>query len=332
MISGLRVYSLIDLALTYLGVTAPGESIDPAIGRMALLSLNNMRNSWAGTLINQQRYDKRIVMPTQSYHISLGSYTPQDSTPVPNSKRIYVTIPLVQVGDYINIEIDGVDLTPIEMIGVPGTTTASVVASAINSASLGIVASVANPRKVLLVSSEDIGIYFSTSSPTNRGAYKYTGDFPIRPASIYQLTVQMGQINIPISIRAMAEYRQIPLTTVSVIPQAAFIESSYPIQNIYFYPGIASGYGVSILGHAYPREYERIDDNYIDAPELFKPMALYLACDLAPSFGQETSQSMLANAHSAVKHIKNSNFIENIVTENNDIFSIGSSYSIWSGM
>lgn len=331
MISGLRVYSLIDLALTYLGVTAPGESIDPAIGRMALLSLNNMRNSWAGTLINQQRYDKRIVMPTQSYHISLGSYIPQDSIPVPNSKRIYVTIPRVLDGDIVNIDLNETPLDPIT-VGSIGFNIQQTFADTINDANLGVTATVIGPYKVLLTSADDIGVFCSTSSPTNRGAYKYTGDFPIRPASIYQLTVQMGQINIPISIRTIAEYRQIPLTTVSVIPQAAFIESSYPIQNIYFYPGISSGYGVSILGHAYPREYERIDDNYIDAPELFKPMALYLACDLAPSFGQETSQGMLANAHSAVKHIKNSNFIENIVTENNDIFGTGSGYSIWSGM
>ena len=110
--------------------------------------------------------------------------------------------------------------------------------------------------------------------------------------------------NWAIPIFPFDAYRALPIQHVYASPTAAYIDNEFPLTNIYFAPGLASGWSVRILGTAYLGEYENVGDTFADPPEYFDPLYLALATRLAPLYGAQLPDGVVQQASSAIKHIK----------------------------
>lgn len=162
-----------------------------------------------------------------------------------------------------------------------------------------------------------------------------SGNILTRPAMIDNVVVSFGTVNYEIPVKSYEEYRQLTITNVYSLPAAAYIDTEYPIQNVYFFPGIAAGYSVRIMGLAYLTEYENISDFYIDPPELFQCLIFALALKLAPMFGTDpnTIGTVYPMLQSALKGIKATNFKARMKTAKNDLGRSGAgSFNLLAGI
>lgn len=161
-----------------------------------------------------------------------------------------------------------------------------------------------------------------------------SGDILVRPQSIEQVSIIMGNVNYEIPIKSMEEYRQLTITNIYALPAYAYLDNEYPIQNIYLYPGLAAGYGIRVIGRAYMEEYEHISDTYIDPPELFQCFIYALALKLGPMFGTDpiSMQNVFQMLSSALKPMKSNNFINKMKRAKNDLGGPGSGVNIFSGV
>ena len=135
------------------------------------------------------------------------------------------------------------------------------------------------------------------------------GDIPVRPNDITNITIINGtpgsaNNNWAVPIFPYADYRNITIQNIYAVPQAAYIDNEYPLQNIYLYPGMSSGWSIRVLGSSYMTDYENIGDTLVDPPEFFDALYLGLALKLAPLYGSQLNDGVVQQAHSAIKHIK----------------------------
>lgn len=163
------------------------------------------------------------------------------------------------------------------------------------------------------------------------------GNFPTRPNRIDQVTIISGApgvaTNYNIPIEPYENYRALVLTNVYGIPSKCYLDSSYPIQNLWFYPGLASGWSVRVMGTSYMTEYENIGDPYIDPPEYFSALYLALALRLGTKYGVDASQSTIVQASSAMKHIKSNLFMLRMNKKMpNGLKTPTNSFNFYSGM
>lgn len=163
------------------------------------------------------------------------------------------------------------------------------------------------------------------------------GDIGIRPAKITQVVLinpASSGINIKLPIRPYEEYRALAIQQIFAIPEAAYIDTSYPYQKIWFFPGLTNGWTVRVQGWSYMAEYENLSDPFIDPPEWFKPLYLYLACDLAPKYGQaDLGDSLHARANSAAKPLKANQFMARMKNMPNGMISgMGNGFNFYAGM
>ena len=136
-----------------------------------------------------------------------------------------------------------------------------------------------------------------------------TGDMPTRPNSITQVTVTAGDnpganIVYDLPIQSIDEYFRLPLTNVFAVPSVAYVDTSYPIQNIFFYPGLNSGWTVRVRGISYMTDYTSVSDDYMDPPEWFAPLVNATALRLATNYGQDIDSAVYAQLKSGLKHIE----------------------------
>lgn len=149
-----------------------------------------------------------------------------------------------------------------------------------------------------------------------------SGDILERPAYIDEVAVIMGTVNYQIPVKSYEEYRQLTIQNIYALPTAAYIDTEYPIQNVYLYPGLATGYSVRIMGRGYLPEYENVSDPYIDPPEMFQCLALALALKVAPKFGTDPNSmtNVMQMLNSALKPLKANNFKNGMHRAKNDLF------------
>ena len=182
-------------------------------------------------------------------------------------------------------------------------------------------------------------VYDQTYTPTS-GTYSITmgtsvglsGNILTRAAEINEVIVSIGTLNYQIPVKSYAEYRQRTFTQVLSLPGAAYLDTNYPIQTLYFYPGLAVGYSVRVLGLAYLAEYENVSDVYVDPPELFQCLIYALSLKLSPMFGTDpnTIGTVYPMLQSALKGIKAINFKTRMQRAKNDL-GTSESYSFFTG-
>ena len=141
------------------------------------------------------------------------------------------------------------------------------------------------------------------------------GDIAKRPAIINQVVICQGapqsNLNIDLPIHTYGEYRSMSAQNITAIPNACFVDAQYPLSNIYFYPGINPGWTIRVIGIDYMTDYENIEDVLVDPPEYFNGLACNLALRLAQNYGATVGDGLVQQANSAMKHIKEHNFITN---------------------
>lgn len=153
---------------------------------------------------------------------------------------------------------------------------------------------------------------FTASDIRNKITMGEGGDIPERPAVIDQVTVVSGALNWPVAIRTLEEYRTISVPATGGIPCAAYADLDYPLQSLWLFPTLQPGWGIRVVGKAYPTQYDNIADAYIDPPEMFMALVLNLAVDVAPMFGQSIAEGVQMRAHASLKHQRNNNFARNM--------------------
>lgn len=160
------------------------------------------------------------------------------------------------------------------------------------------------------------------------------GDIPLRPARITGVVVIMSAngVNIPLSVRPYAQFRQLSLQNVVSIPDTAYIDTGFPYQKVWFFPGLASGYSVRIQGLRYLDEYEAIDDPFSDPPEYFAVLYLDLALRLAPKYGVDLPPAVYAQLKSALQPIKRTNFMARLTDMPNAMTAQGAGVNFFSGL
>lgn len=161
------------------------------------------------------------------------------------------------------------------------------------------------------------------------------GDIPVRPARITQIvlmTTGINGLNINLAVRAYEQYRQIPVSNIVSLPDTAYIDTGYPYQRVWLFPGIATGWALRVQGLKYMTEYEALDDVLVDPPEWFEVMYLELALRLAPKFGVDLPDAVLAQLRSVLKPLKRNQFMARMHNMPNGIKSSGSSINFFSGL
>ena len=119
-----------------------------------------------------------------------------------------------------------------------------------------------------------------------------TSNITSNPTDIEIVTIMMGNDgngnfvnNWPMILAPYTDYRKMTVQTIFAIPNTAYIDTEYPERHIYFYPGLAAGYSVRVVGKSYFTDYENITDEWLDPPETFDILRLELATKLAPFYG-----------------------------------------------
>lgn len=161
------------------------------------------------------------------------------------------------------------------------------------------------------------------------------GDIPLRPARIQQVIAMnptANGLNITLNLAGFAEYRQIPVPNIAAIPDTAYLDTGYPYQKIWLYPGLTSGWSLRVVGLASMAEYELLDDPIVDPPEYFAPMYLDLALRLAPKYGVDLPPSVYAQYQSAIAPIKRLNFVTRMQQVPNGLRAGGGGVNFFSGM
>lgn len=163
------------------------------------------------------------------------------------------------------------------------------------------------------------------------------GDIPVRPNDITNIVIINGQPgssnnNFPIEIRPYSDYRNLVVQNIYAVPQIAYIDNEYPLQHVYLYPGLSSGWSIRVIGSSYMTEYENIGDAFIDPPEYFNALYLNLALRLAPLYGAAAGEGIVQQAAGALKHIKHHMLTTRMGIMPNGLMNQGNGINFMSGM
>lgn len=163
------------------------------------------------------------------------------------------------------------------------------------------------------------------------------GDIALRPNEITNIVVINGtpgssNNNFPIEIRPYTDYRNLVVQNIFAVPQIAYIDNEYPLQNIYLYPGLSSGWSIRVMGSRYMTEYENIGDRLVDPPEYFDALYLNLALRLAPLYGSQLNDGVVQQAHSAMKHVKHHMLMSRMGIMPNGLMNQGTGVDFQSGL
>jgi len=152
-----------------------------------------------------------------------------------------------------------------------------------------------------------------------------SGDILERPAKIESIVYEMGAINYPLELRPYEEYRELSLNNAASIPTNAYIEYDFPFIKIYTFPNAVSN-SIRILGKSYLISESMTINDYLEVPEeMLQGVVTNLALKASGYFGISASQSLIIEASSGLKHIKQLNLLRNRRPLKNDIDDSSSS-------
>lgn len=146
-----------------------------------------------------------------------------------------------------------------------------------------------------------------------------SGDIAERPSSIDAVTVIVNNVKYPQNIKSYSDYLKIPYTNVNAIPNAVYLREDYPYIELYFYPGFGITGEVQILGKSYMTSEDLTFSDYLELPrEYMMGVMSKLALKAAPHFSMTPDQSLVIEASSGEKHIKQKLLSEQMVSLDND--------------
>ena len=162
------------------------------------------------------------------------------------------------------------------------------------------------------------------------------GNIPTRPTNIDQVTVISGTpglgINYPVEILSYEAYQREPIQNIAAIPTKAYIDTSFPIQNVWLLPGLQEGWSIRIMGAAYMTEYETVSDQFMDPPEYWSPLDLTLSMRLAVKWGVDLPQVVMAQAQAAIRGIEAQLFVKRMEPMQNGLSTKHGGLNFFAGM
>lgn len=159
-----------------------------------------------------------------------------------------------------------------------------------------------------------------------------SGDILERPAEIKEVIVKIGQLNYPQVLKTYEEYRQIPMVNVNAIPNICYIRYDFPFITLNFFPGFGQSASVQVIGRSYITVSDLEVNDYMEVKrEFIQGVVSNLALRSAGFFGIPVDQSLVIEASSALKHIKQRQLIESMSTLKNDLYG-DRGYNFYSGM
>lgn len=147
-----------------------------------------------------------------------------------------------------------------------------------------------------------------------------SGNIIEKPALIHEVIVKIGNINYPQNIKPYEEYQKIPIRNVNAIPNSVYIKYDEPFNTLYFFPGFGMDALVQILGRSYLTSDFLTLNDYIDLPREYV-LGIYtnLALKAAGHFGVTPDQSLVIEASSGLKHIRQNQLLRTIPTLGSDL-------------
>lgn len=196
-------------------------------------------------------------------------------------------------------------------------------------------AEISLPSKNYKVYDETFTATANTSSITLGSTGGTPGDIAVRPNRIQEVILISGApavgVNYKLQLLPFEMYRAVALPGIFAVPTAAYIDNEYPLQHVYFYPGLSNGWSVRVVGGGYMPEYEFLTDPFIDPPEYFSALYLQLALRLAPKYGVDLPDAVRAQASGAMKHIKANLFATSLKPSPNGLKSGQGSFNFYAG-
>ena len=115
-------------------------------------------------------------------------------------------------------------------------------------------------------------------------------------------------VDYPMSIiNARENYNQISLKTMQSFPQYAFLDSAFPVANIFFWPTPLNIYELHITVMQQLQGFVNTTDLIAMPPEYIEPLMYNLAGRIAPMFGLEANQTTLGLARASMNILKAAN-------------------------
>ena len=293
------VLDLISRSYRLLGVIAEGETPNAAKAQDALFALNGLLdeyNTTAGLSYMVDMLSFTLVPGQQVYTIGpVQTFTISTATNV-------MTVTAVPAGLEYGSIVNGA------VVAASGITLGTTVLNQLTSTA---------PNGVL----GGTGTYTLSTTPGTLGPISATIISPYqlinsyRPVSINQATLTVttsptpSPIDYPLQIFNDAEWASVSLKNTSTnIPRAIYMDHGNPLSNIYFWPFPNAGSCIlNLYCPAYLGPFGLNDT--VALPPGWQKMLIYnLALDLAPEFGIDPPQLVMAQAVASKAAVKRSNF------------------------
>ena len=127
------------------------------------------------------------------------------------------------------------------------------------------------------------------------------------PSKIKSAFIRDNDTDYPLHVFSAEEYAYIGEKSESTRPVVLYHERTYPSGTFFFWPTPDSSYTVHLWSHKNFSTYT-ISSTSLALPLEYEPAVVYnLAIELAPEFGREPSQAVVARAAMTVKTLKNIN-------------------------
>lgn len=127
------------------------------------------------------------------------------------------------------------------------------------------------------------------------------------PSKIISCFVREDDDDKPLAVFSAKEYAFIGDKTISAKPAALYHERSYPSGTFFFWPTPDSSYTVHLWSNKAFTTYSSTATTVNLPPEYIVAIKYNLAIELAPEFGKEPSQLVIARAASTFKTLANMN-------------------------
>lgn len=150
------------------------------------------------------------------------------------------------------------------------------------------------------------------------------------PARLEAAYARLNNIDTPIQIvRAHEDYDRISLKTLGTLPQYAFLDTSYPLANLYLWPVPTSAYQITLTIMAQLQQFNTPNEPINLPPHYLNALMYSLAVAIAPVFGVPVTPEIAALAKASKQTIKRMNAQIPVLQINRDLTRAGH-YNVYS--
>jgi hypothetical protein len=156
-----------------------------------------------------------------------------------------------------------------------------------------------------------------------------------RPVKIKACTVAItgtaGNVDMPVAILQYDDFAAIRLKTLQTnYPQYVYIDGSYPLNNVRFYPVPSSAVPVTFYSDKLITAFTSVTDSIVLPSGYYRWLEAQLAIELAPSYQRTASQNIVDIANSAMRLLATTNYDPLTMQTDASLMGTGGRYNIFS--